>query len=495
MTRLLCLLALSFPPAGAATLAERIEKLLDASPVARTSFWGIQVVDLAGGETLYEFNPNRFFVPASNTKLFSTALALARLGPSYRFVTRAVASSAPDDSGVVRGPLILLGGGDPNLSGRSIPYRMGPVTGNPLAAIEDLAEQIAERGVHRIEGGIVGDDSVYVWAPYPDGWGIDDPQYEYGAPVSALTLNDNAFTLTVRPGSREGEPAALSLNPAVPYYEIDNRVRTIAGGERRIRFDRDPGGMQLRLWGSIPLRDKGEDILLGIDDPALWAASALQGALTARGIVVAGTVTARHLFPNQVPDPKQAAEPPAPPAGVELARRLSEPLAEDLRVTDKVSQNLHAELALRAVALARRNVGSREAGIEELKAFLDEAGVERTQYHILDGSGLSRLNLVTAATVVKLLRYMYSSPQRETWVGLLPVGGQDGTLSARFGTTPAAGRIHAKTGSLSHVSALSGYAQRLDGSWVAFSILVNNFNGPTSEVRGVMDRICNLIVE
>jgi D-alanyl-D-alanine carboxypeptidase/D-alanyl-D-alanine-endopeptidase (penicillin-binding protein 4) len=130
-----------------------------------------------------------------------------------------------------------------------------------------------------------------------------------------------------------------------------------------------------------------------------------------------------------------------------------------------------------------------------MKTFLAEAAIEPTGYNLLDGSGLSRLDLVTPATVVKLLRHMYDSPQRENWISILPIGAQDGTLASRFGGTAAAGRIHAKTGSLSHVSALSGYIQRPDNSWLAFSILVNNYAGPSSDVRGVMDRICNLILE
>ena len=183
------------------------------------------------------------------------------------------------------------------------------------------------------------------------------------------------------------------------------------------------------------------------------------------------------------------------PVPLELAARVSAPLLEDLRITAKVSQNLHAELALRAVGRARRNAGSFEAGREELKAFLAEAGIDSGAYNLLDGSGLSRLNLVTPAAVVKLLRYMYGGAARDNWISLLPVAARDGTLSARFADTPAAGRVHAKTGSLSHVSALSGYIERTDGRWVAFSILVNNYNAPTAEVRGVMDRICALAME
>jgi D-alanyl-D-alanine carboxypeptidase/D-alanyl-D-alanine-endopeptidase (penicillin-binding protein 4) len=490
----LALLALASHASGA-SLAGNIERLLSSSPAARTAFWGIQVVDLESGKMLYESNPDHFFVPASNTKLFTTSMALERLGAGHTFETRVLADAPPDAQGRVPGALRLVGGGDPNLSGRTLPYRMGAPAGDPLAPIEALANQVAARGVKQVEGDIVGDDTWYVWEPYPAGWGIEDPESDDGPPVSALTLNDNVQTITVRPGAREGDLAAISLSPAIEFYRIDNRLRTTAAGtERQIHFDRVPGSRQARLWGTIPLRDRGFEMLAGIEDPAEYAAMALRQALEERGITVEGSAVARHRYPNEVQDLKQA---PAEPAetGVELARLVSAPLAEDLQVTDKVSQNLHAELALRAVGRARRNVGSYEAGLEELKEFLEQAGIAPESYSFHDGSGLARLNLVTPAAVVELLRYMWRTPLRDAWLSLLPVAAVDGTLSSRFGESPAAGRVHAKTGSLSHVSALSGYIERKDGKWVVFSILANNYNAHPAEVRGVMDRICNLIVE
>jgi D-alanyl-D-alanine carboxypeptidase/D-alanyl-D-alanine-endopeptidase (penicillin-binding protein 4) len=479
----------------AASLPESIERLIASSPAARTAFWGIEILDLASGKTLYRQNAGHYFVPASNAKLFTTALALTRLGPDFTFRTRVMADQPPGSDGRIPGDLRLAGGGDPNLSARPIPYRPGPVTGNPLAVLEELADQVAARGVKRIDGGIVGDDTWYVWQPYATGWAIDDPLSDDGAPVSALAINDNTFTLNVRPGARVGDLAVLALNPPVEYYSLDNRTRTVAaGGARGIRVDRVPGSLELRVWGAIPLRDRGEDLLLGIEDPARYAAKALRELLERRGITVAGPAVARHLYAHDVADLTQG--PAAPPdAGTELARHTSAPFLEDLRITDKVSQNLHAEMALRAVARARRNVGSFEAGWEEMRAFLDEVGVDAGAYTLFDGSGLSRLDLVTPAAVVKLLRYMYHSPARANWISLLPVGGQDGTLATRFGDGSGAGRIHAKTGSLSHVSALSGYAERPAGRWVAFSVLVNNYNGSPSDIRGVMDRICTLIME
>jgi len=491
------LLALSLAGAGqAASLAKGIDRLLASSPGARGAFWGIQVTDLKTGKTLYQLNADRHFVPASNTKLFTTAMALVRLGPQFTFETRVTAERAPDAEGCIRGSLRLLGGGDPNLSARAVasqpePARAAPAPGDALAALAELAGQVAAKGVKCVDGDIIGDDAWYVWEPYADGWSIDDPTYEYGAAVSAIAVNDNAVTVSVSPGAREGDLAAITLTPAVQYYAIDNRVRTVAvgaaGGEHSVHVHRAPGSLELELSGTIPLGGQGQDLALGIQDPAKYAALALRKLLVERGITVTGGAVARHLLPGETSGLLAEGD------AVVLARRVSAPLVEDLRITDKASQNLHAEMALRAVGRARGGVGSRAAGLDELRTFLTEAGIDDAAYDLEDGSGLSRPNLVTPAAVVKLLRYMYDLPARDTWISFLPVAARDGTLAGRFDDTPAAGRIHAKTGSLAHVNALSGYVQRHDGSWAAFSMLVNNSNQSAAAVRAVMDKICILI--
>lgn len=467
--------------ATAASLPESIDRLIASSPVAKNAFWGIKIVEIGQEKVLFDLNSDHFFVPASNTKLFSTALALSRLGPDHRFTTKVVFET--------NGDLRLIGGGDPNLSARAIPYKMGPTTGDPLVAIDDLSAQIAARGITRIRGDLIGDDTFYVWQPYAAGWAIDDPQSDDGPPISALTINDNAIEIGVLPGRRAGDLGLVTIAPPIEFYRIDNRVRTVAATAETlgVKISRIPGTRDVRLWGTVPLRGRTPVFLMSIEDPAEYAARALRRALQERGITVEGTVRAEHLYPDE--------EPAEPRAGDEVARRVSAPLVEDLRITDKVSQNLHAELLLRAVGRARKNAGSFEAGLDELKVFLDEIGVAPEQYNFRDGSGLSRLNLVTPNTVIKLLRHMYAGPHRDDWISLLPIGGKDGTLYNRMVDTAAAGRIFAKTGSLSHVSALSGYVKRPDGTWVMFSIMVNNYNARAAEVRGVMDRICNLIVE
>jgi D-alanyl-D-alanine carboxypeptidase/D-alanyl-D-alanine-endopeptidase (penicillin-binding protein 4) len=464
--------------APAQTLSERLDALLKDSPVAQRAFVGVEVYDLAKGEVVYASNAGRLFVPASNTKLFTTALALTRLGPDYRFQT-VVRQEGPD--------VVLYGGGDPTLSGRAVPYRKGPDPAEPLAAIEALADQVAASGIRRIDGDIIGDDTAYVWEPYPQGWAGDDALWDYGAPVSALTVNDNVFALTLR-ASAAGEPPAVTLSPALEYFTIDNRVRTGPGLENRVRMERPAGTRQLLLWGTMPSDPvTATKLLLAIDDPALYAACALADALERRGIEIRGRPVARHRFPSD--------EAAGQPEGVELARRTSPPLGETLTILDKVSQNLHAEMALREVARVRRGTGSRQAGLEEERDFLKEAGIERGEYQFADGSGLARSGLVTPAAIVALLRYMYASMYRDQWISLLPVGGEDGTLGTRFNGNRAAARIHAKTGSLSHVAALSGYAEKASGGMLAFSILVNNFNSQGADVRALIDKIALLVAE
>jgi D-alanyl-D-alanine carboxypeptidase/D-alanyl-D-alanine-endopeptidase (penicillin-binding protein 4) len=495
MTRFVLLLFLPHSVFPQTRLAERIDAAINASPDAQRAFVGVQAIDVSTGAVIYQKNADHFFIPASNTKLFSTALALMRLGPDHRMQTRVTADSRPDSNGVLHGDLQFIGGGDTTLSGRTYPYRKDDKpNGNPLQVIETLADEIVAKGVRRVQGDVIGDDTAFVWAPFPVGWAQDDATWEYGAPVSALILNDNAFRVNVKPGANAGDPARIEFSPLVEDLTIHNLVRTVQGGNREINFNRRAGSRELQVWGQIPVSDAGMSELLAIGDPALFAARVLYDALERRGVQIMGRPVARHRFEASVPDLKLA-DPQPVQGSVELAARRSPPLLEMLRVTNKVSQNLHAETVLRETARVKRGIGSREAGLEELKLFLSEVGVDDTAYFLRDGSGLSRLNLVTPETVAKLLGFMARSAQRDAWISLLPVGGEDGTLGSRFKGTAAAGRVRAKTGSISHVSALSGYLDKADGRLIAFSIFVNNFNGQTSGSRGAIDRIVGALLE
>jgi len=462
---------------SAADLAQRLDALLEDRRAI--GFAGIHVVDLATGKTLYRHNDDRLFLPASNLKLFTTALALDRLGADYRFFTRVVREPSGD--------LLLVGSGDPSLSGRVFPYQKDAPSGPPLQAIEDLAEQTVASGVHRIDGDVVGDDRLYPWDPYPPSWTQDDALRDYGAPVSALSVNDNVVTISIEPGIRAGEPASLSLLPALEYLTIDNRVLTGApGSEAGVRIRRIQASRQWLLTGSVPAGHAAVQEIVPIDDPALYAASALYDALVRRGVVIRGRAVVRHRsLPGEYDSP----------AGDVIAMRASPPLEDILQVMDKVSQNLYAELILREAGRATHRDGTAEAGLAELAAFLTGIGASAGDWRLEDGSGLSRNAMVTPRLMTRLLAHVYASKNRELWVSLLPAGGRDGTLDRRLCCLSGEQGIRAKTGSLARGLALSGYAQSKAHGTLAFSILVNNFSAPPAALRQWIDRIATALLE
>ncbi len=459
----------------APSLRVSIDREIAGSKRFASAFLGMHVVRLSDGQVLYARNQDHLFTPASNTKLFSTAFALTRLGVDYQFVTSILADKPVGSDGVLDGDLIFVGRGDPSLSNRPYPYVKEWIAEPQIKPIETLADQLTAAGLKAVRGDIVGDDTRYPWMPYPPGWADDDGLWEYGAPVSALMVADNRVDVSIAPGDAEGELAHVSISPQFEFFTLDNRIQTIASGERAIHVNGLPGMPELRFWGSIPTGGEVDANPMAVADPAVFAAAMLRDALIRRGIVVNGSAVARHRFPG---------EPAVAVPGIELVRRVSPPLSQLLQVVDKVSQNLHAEVMLREVGAVRA-----KEGLEELRDFLTEAGVAEDQYRFVDGSGLSRNTLVSPQAVTKLLEYMYRSPLRDQWIALLPVGSEDGTLRKRFKGHPEATAIHAKTGSLSHVRALSGYAESKRQGTVAFSLLLNGYIAPDAEVARFLDNI------
>jgi D-alanyl-D-alanine carboxypeptidase/D-alanyl-D-alanine-endopeptidase (penicillin-binding protein 4) len=370
---------------AATDLEHRIDSLVDATGPATRGFVGINVVDAATGKPVYHRNEDKLFMPASNMKLFTSALALSRLGPDYRFTTNVIVNSSGD--------LMLLGSGDPSLSGRIFPYAKDSGSRPGLAAIDELADQIVKNGVRTIAGDVIGDDRLYPWAPYPPSWTQDDAERDYGAPVSALSISENAISLTIRGGAQPGDDAQVSPDPALEYFSIDNRLNTITrGGETKIRMARSSASRQVLLWGSIPAGATVRE-WIALDDPAYYAACALYEALLRRGVSIRGGPSVRHRL---------VSEDYEVPIGNLVASRTSPALKDLLQVMDKVSQNLFAELMLREVGRFSRHQGTREAGIEEMDAMLKEIGASRDEARLEDGSGLSRGTLVTPKAAARL---------------------------------------------------------------------------------------------
>jgi D-alanyl-D-alanine carboxypeptidase/D-alanyl-D-alanine-endopeptidase (penicillin-binding protein 4) len=440
---------------------------------ARRGFWGIEVAELPSGKLLYQRDAEHLYIPASNMKMFSTAAALEKLGPDYVFRTTVESDAAPNAQGQVA-MLYLVGRGDPNLGSRTFPYKFNGSQQPADKFLQELADQVSAHGVREVSGALVADDSYFLWEPFALNWAADDLQWGYGAPVTALAFNDNSLTLHVQPGAKAGDDARVRLEPLADYYHLQSRVETSAAGtEKRIFLERLPGTMQLDVWGQIPADAVEDTDAVAILNPPQVVAELFRRALEARGIAVEGQTEVRHFTRLEAvsrPDPS-----PQTPPRVVLAEHTSPPLREAIKVINKESQNLHAEMLLRTLGREVKNYGSLTVGLEALNAFAaQQVGILPGETSFSDGSGLSREDLVAPHAVVKLLLYMARSPRFPVFFDSLPVSGIDGTLASRLAEDRVRGRIHAKTGTVEHVNSLSGYMDLPSGKRLAFSILASN---------------------
>jgi serine-type D-Ala-D-Ala carboxypeptidase/endopeptidase (penicillin-binding protein 4) len=505
----LCLLLA--PPLLAAKrkpLPARIASIL-AQPELAHGFWGIEIVSLNTGKVLYVQNGDKLFTPASNTKLFTTSAALALVGPEYKFRTSVETNGLLDKHGRLSGDLLLIGRGDPNLSGRELPYDLRTQRNDhPIKVLEDLADNLVQKGVKYVDGDLVADDSYFAFERYGEGWSQDDLVWGDGAPVSALTVNDNVVFVNILPADHAGERAFVTVAPFADYYHVDNRIITTpAGTARRIFFNREPGSTSLTLWGEMPLDDKGANEALAIEDPAAFASELFRSLLEKRGITIYGRDRTHHtelarLSTFSVTATAEArggegdgSRPGQGNQTLVLANYESKPLLEDIRVINKVSQNLHAEILLRLLGREKGTAPTVDNGLEVVRGFLTQAGVPSDQYVFYDGSGLSRQNLVTPHAVVTLLQYASKQPWGAAFRDTLPVGGVDGSLAERLKGTVAQGRVYAKTGSLGGVKSLSGYAATNRGEQIVFSILSNNLNIPAKKVTDAIDALVESMLE
>ncbi len=360
---------------GERKLAFEIEQILRDDPEAARGFWGIDAVSLDTGKPIYALNQDKLFTPASNTKLFTTAAVFGLIGPDYRFKTTVETTGTLDKYGRLNADLVLVGRGDPNLSGRTLPYSMHTERKTPpIQVLQSLADQLVQQGLKYIDGDVVADDSYYVFERYGEGWSQDDLAREWGAPVSALTINDNVIFVNIMPADRPGERAFLNITPFPEYYKIDNRVMTTpqGTGPRTVSINREPGSNQLTFWGNIPLDDPGFGEALAIEDPADFAARLFRELLEERGVTIYGRARTHHTelastqtfsVTSMASGGGDATRPPNP-APLVLASYQSQPVAENLRVINKVSQNLHAELMLRLLGKEKGTSGSIEGGLE-----------------------------------------------------------------------------------------------------------------------------------
>ena len=470
---LLPLALLIATPAFGQNLQQRVEASF-AEAATGTRF-GLVVAD-ADGKEIVAVNPDGRFIPASNTKMFTTAAAYASL----------TGLDQPDNVGgaavrVEGGDVILEGHGDARLSGAD---------DCKVDCLAVLADAVAVK-TKRVRD-VIGDDTAFPDQRWSPGMSWNNIPSRSGTGISALTLDDNELAIEVTPGA-VGAPPKVVL--PLPYYRVDNRAVTVAGSERKLGYDRDLNGDVLRITGTIGVDAKPEPVRVGIDDPAHYAAWRLKALLEARGVKVAGNVSARHRALAPADDPEQRGGAPAvrPPLQPALARLTPAPLAEDIVITNKVSQNLHAELLLRRVGL-RRGTGSIADGVAEVRAMLEAAGVPRTAWDLSDGSGMSSYNRVAPRGAVKMLRWIALQPWGAAWRASLPIGGVDGTLSRRFKGTLLEGKLFAKTGTLNATNALSGYLIAKSGQTLTFSTFANDVPADASATR-FLDAALVLVAE
>ncbi|WP_261798184.1 D-alanyl-D-alanine carboxypeptidase/D-alanyl-D-alanine endopeptidase [Brevibacillus massiliensis] len=402
---------------------------------------GIAVYNLTKDEYLYTHNHKRAFVPASNLKLFTAAAALEKLGPDFQYKTEVYTDGKVNKSGILDGNLIVKGYGDPSLS------------------VEDLTamvQKIKEQGITHINGNLLLDESYFDDVRLGYGWMWDDELYSYSAQLSALAVNENAVTVEVAPGSAVGRAPAVTVVPANSYVQIQNEAITVDGNASDIVFDRPRGQNTIIISGTIGKQAVSVKEDLGLEDPALFVGDVFKHLLEENSITLGKNSRIGKM---------------ALQTGSPLLTHYSKPLRELIVHLNKESDNFYAEMLLKTMGALWADAGSSQAGARVVSEFLLETGA--SGFKQVDGSGLSRFDLITPDDMIKLLRYVEQQEYREIFIASLPIAGVAGTLQSRMKGTPAENNLMAKTGSMSGVSSLSGTVTAGNGDQLLFSILLN----------------------
>jgi D-alanyl-D-alanine carboxypeptidase/D-alanyl-D-alanine-endopeptidase (penicillin-binding protein 4) len=460
-------------------LATRIDAHIQQARFAGAS-WGIAVMSLDSGRTVYAHQADQLFQPASTAKLYTAALALSALGADYRIPTRLLAGSELR-TGVLRGPLILYGMGDPTLGA------------DPSTAdwADQLAAQLAARGIKRVKGDLIADDTYFASPRMGSGWEAIDLQSWFAVPSSALSVQENQVDVTITAGARAGRPAMIALEPSDAVPAVVNKIET---GPAQLRSDinlyRAPGDETLYAFGSIAAHSPAQHFKLAAYDPALLAGQQLLLALGRHGIKLDGGVRALHW--PQSSEPLRAET-------TTVAEVLSPPLGEILQRGLKHSQNLYlqnllliagvkAQLeAMRGPAAPTGFLTTESWGIRSLRDLLDRAGLAPSSSLIEEGTGLSRRDLATPNAMVRLLGFLAAQPYAPTLREALPLAGVDGTLQWRMRNTPAENNVQAKTGSMNLVHCLAGYVTSAAGEHLAFVVMLNNYEPPAGSPSASRD--------
>ncbi len=477
------------PVRSVRSLAARISERIQA-PRFSSAAWGIKIVSLETGRTLFERDANKYFLPASNVKLYTGALALETFPADYRFATDLYAT-APliIRDGILTSDLVLYGRGDPTLgAAQNLDALAQP--------FDQLAARLAKLGIKRVRGKLIVDDSYFATPSLGSGWQADDLQWSYGAPVSALTVHENMLQLSIKPAARIGLPCEIvSVTPlasgATDSFSIINRTSTTKSGEATsIGVYRNLQTNTLYVFGNLATDGAPIRTSLAQPLPAAQAGNELRAALARYQIMLEGQVEVLDWLDRA--NLTSSAPLPSSSQWHHIAGVVSPPLAQILQQALKRSQNLYAQSLL--LQVGRQAAQTHEAsacikngipctteqwGIYALKAFLPRAGLPLNSVFLEEGSGLSRGNLATPAATVALLQYMNRHPSARIFHAALPIAGVDGTLKSRMRGTAAANNARAKTGSMRATYTLSGYVSTALKEPLAFSIMLNNYVPPS----------------
>lgn len=460
------------------SIDDRLDALLTPSDLSN-AFWGVHVVNTRTGKAIYSRNASHSFIPASNLKLFTTAAALVRLGPDFRYVTDLFARGTIRDS-VLIGDLIVRGSGDPSIGGRF-------TGGDRTWLFRSWADSLEAHGIQHITGDIIGDDNIFDDKGRAISWTWNDLKYWYAAPTSGLSYNDNCIDVFIY-GSEPGKPANVSWRPNTNYIMFENATRTISSVLELDEGYKHPlGTRRIRLTSLVPA-DGVDRESLAVYNPTRYFVYVLRETLIQSGISVEGQAIDIDARTEPVIYHNSSVR--------RIARHKSPPLHVIVQITNKKSQNLYADQLVKTIGVYAADTvgkGSFEAGTKAVEAFMGSIGIDTTRIQMVDGSGLSRKNLVTPRAITTLLQTLRKHPDkkvRSAFYQSLPIGGIDGTLEYRFPYEPARGNVRAKTGYLSNVRSLSGYVTTQDGTLLAFSILCNHYTVDTDRV----DHLQNVFV-
>ena len=461
------------PAGGATALAARIDSVL-ARPSLRRAEWGIEVRDAASGRVLYERGAGRPMIPASNLKLVVSAAAAHHLPADFRYRTSLYATG-PVEAGELRGDLVLYGRGDPLISGR--------YGGSRTAVFEAFADSLLARGVRRVAGRVVADQSHWDDDRLRADWDPYDLRWWYAAPVAALGFNDNSVDVRIEPASVAGRPPRISWLPRTDYVTVVNAATTVGRGRSRsFDLERLPGRGRIRAYGQLPVGSGADVEYFAVDDPARFAGTVFREVLERKGVVVAVDEVA------VVTDPARSVSASAVP----LVEHRSDPLPRVIGPILKNSQNWFAEQLAKTLGKELRGEGSWEAGLAVQREFLTRVvGIDSADFVLRDASGLSDQNRMTARALVRLLDYVHRTPGQEAVRRALPVAGGEGSLQARFPGLP--GRVAAKTGYIGDVDALSGFLTLPGGRTVIFSIIANRSGQPSSRMKDAIDDVVRAV--